>query len=379
MANQTPIRIYLSPPHLSGREKDMVAEAIDSNWIAPLGPHVDAFEKELTAYTKAIDCAALSTGTAALHLALIQSGVGPGDVVLCPTLTFSASANPIVYQGAQPIFIDCTPDTWNIDPQLCAEAIKDCIKKGIHPKAIIVVHLYGMPAQMDALMELSRTYAIPLIEDAAESLGSTFNEQHTGTFSRFGVMSFNGNKIITTSGGGALLCNDAKDAHYTRFLATQARDAAPHYQHSVIGYNYRLSNICAAVGRGQLTVLPERIAARRRIYATYCDAFASVEGINTSIEKANMFSNRWLSTFCFDPEKTGANRETIRLALADRGIESRPIWKPMHQQPVFSDTTVYSSGTADNIFNNGLCLPSGSALTASEQEEIISTVLDTLR
>lgn len=368
------IRIYLSPPHMSGEEQRFVNDAFDSNWIAPLGAHVDGFEQELSAFTGSNDCAALSSGTAALHLALIMLSVGKGDIVICPTLTFSASANPIIYQGATPVFVDCDATSWNMDPNLCESAIKELIAKGKKPKAIILVHLYGMPSDMDAFIRISHQYDIPLIEDAAESLGATYRNQHTGTFGEFGILSFNGNKVITTSGGGALLCKTKEQANYARFLATQARDNAPHYQHSVIGYNYRLSNICAAIGRGQMTVLSERVQRRREIFHYYYNNLKDTEGISFSAEMEQMKSSRWLTTILINPDQTGTDREQIRLLLGASGIESRPIWKPMHLQPVFNDATTFNQGVAENIFQYGLCLPSGSSLTAAQQQEIIDLI-----
>lgn len=359
-------------------EQQFVADAFASNWIAPLGAHVDAFEQELASFTGSVDCAALSSGTAALHLALIMQGVTRGDTVICPTLTFSASANPIVYQGATPVFVDCESSSWNMDPALCEIAVKEQIALGKKPKAIIIVHLYGMPSHMDAFIRISNTYNIPLIEDAAESLGGVYHGQHTGTFGAFGILSFNGNKVITTSGGGALLCRSSEQAKYARFLATQARDAAPHYQHSVIGYNYRLSNICAAIGRGQMTVLSDRIVARRNIFQKYRNAFSKIDGFGFTSEPDNVISSRWLTTMLIDPTKTGISREDIRILLAEHGIEARPIWKPMHLQPIFKEATSYNQGVAEHIFEHGLCLPSGSSLTNSQQQEIIDLILSAL-
>lgn len=378
MGTNTNIRIYLSPPHMSGMEQQFVEDAFASNWIAPLGAHVDAFEQELAYFTGSVDCVALSSGTAALHLALIMQGVTRGDTVICPTLTFSASANPIVYQGATPVFVDCESTSWNMDPALCEIAVKEQIALGKKPKAIIIVHLYGMPSQMDAFIRISNAYNIPLIEDAAESLGGVYHGQHTGTFGTFGILSFNGNKVITTSGGGALLCRSSEQAKYARFLATQARDAAPHYQHSVIGYNYRLSNICAAIGRGQMTVLSNRIVARRNIFQKYQNAFSKIDGFGFTSEPDNVISSRWLTTMLIDPTKTGISREDIRLLLAEHGIEARPIWKPMHLQPIFKEATSYNQGVAEYIFEHGLCLPSGSSLTNSQQQEIIDLILSAL-
>lgn len=375
MSNQKGFQIYLSPPHMCGKELEFVQDAFTSNWIAPLGPHVDAFEQSLESFTGAAACAALNSGTSALHLALIMSGVGKDDIVICPSLTFSASVNPIIYQGATPVFVDCLADTWNMDPELCAVAIEDLIAKGKKPKALIVVHLYGMPADMQAFTQLCEKYNIILIEDAAESLGAYFHQQHTGTFGRFGVLSFNGNKVITTSGGGALMCRNAQDAEKARFLATQARDQAPHYEHSTIGYNYRLSNICAAIGRGQMTVLASRVAARRRIWERYHAALATQPGISFTYEPENYRSSRWLTTILINPEQAHITCEKARNVLADHRIESRPVWKPMHLQPVFAPYPAYLNGNSASIFATGLCLPSGSSLSESDQDTIINLLL----
>lgn len=377
MSNATPVRIYLSPPHLCGQEEVFVQDAFASNWVAPLGPHVDAFEQELIQYTGTAACTALSSGTAALHLALILADVGPGDRVICPSFTFSASANPITYLGAEPVFVDSETLTWNMDPALCEEAIQWCIREGRAPKAIIVVHLYGMPAQMDAFLALAERYHIPLIEDAAESLGSYYREKLTGTWGDFGVFSFNGNKIITTSGGGALAGKDAAAIAQAKFLATQARDPAPHYQHSTIGYNYRMSNICAAIGRGQMTVLDERVQARRRVYDHYRNALAEVPGFTFLPEPPGHFSNRWLTTLLIDPAVARTDTDTIRLRLAAAGIEARPLWKPMHLQPVFSRARAFVNGHSERFFQQGICLPSGSALSTAQQDEVIDLLLST--
>lgn len=375
MATQKGFNIYLSPPHMCGQEATFVQDAFTSNWIAPLGPHVDAFEQSLATFTGSTSCAALNSGTSALHLALIMSGVGVGDVVICPTLTFSASVNPIIYQGAMPVFIDCLADTWNMDPGLCESAILDLMAKGKRPKALIVVHLYGMPANMHAFTQLCEKYNITLIEDAAESLGAYFHQQHTGTFGRFGVLSFNGNKVITTSGGGALLCQTSADAEQARFLATQARDQAPHYEHSQIGYNYRLSNICAAIGRGQMTVLEDRVATRREIWARYQAGLSVNPGISFTYEPENYRSSRWLTTILIHPEQAGFTCEMARNTLLAHQIESRPVWKPMHLQPVFKGHPAYLNGHSANIFNQGLCLPSGSSLSTTDQDMIINLLL----
>lgn len=366
-------KIWLSSPHMGGTEQKYVSEAFDTNWIAPLGPHVNGFEQDLADYTKAKHAAALSSGTAALHLALIMLGVKAGDEVICQSMTFSASANPIAYQGAIPIFVDSEEMTWNMCPDLLREAIKDRIAKGKMPKAIIPVHLYGMPVQMERIMAVANEYGIPVIEDAAEALGSTINGKAAGTFGVMGVLSFNGNKIITTSGGGALISDDESYINKSRFLATQARDAAPHYQHSEIGYNYRMSNVCAAIGRGQMEVLNKHISLRRNNWQKYRDAFENFKGISLLEEPSRYFSNRWLSTILVDPAYTGGvTREDLRLALEKDNIESRPLWKPMHLQPVFKNAPSYTNGVSEKLFSKGLCLPSGSNL----DDEDIKRVLD---
>lgn len=363
-------------------ERVFVQEAFDTNWIAPLGPHVNGFEADLQAYTGAGHAAALSSGTAALHLALILLDVKAGDEVICQSFTFSASANPIVYQGAVPVFVDSEKDTWNMSPEYLEAAIEDRLAKGKKPKAIIAVHLYGMPAKMDEIAAIAAKYAIPLIEDAAEALGSHINGKMCGTFGKLNILSFNGNKIITTSGGGALLSEDAEMIAKARFLATQARDNAPHYQHSHIGYNYRMSNVVAAIGRGQMVVLNERIAARRANYDRYVKLFGEINAKGFHIEllpePEGFFSNRWLSTITVDPAKNKwITREDVRLALEAENIESRPLWKPMHLQPVFADAPFYGDGTSKGLFDQGLCLPSGSNLGVEDWmriEEVLGRV-----
>lgn len=372
-------KIWLSSPHMGTQEQVFVQAAFDTNWIAPLGPHVDGFEADLCAFTGAKHAAALSSGTAALHLGLILLDVQAGDLVLCQSMTFSASANPIVYQGATPVFIDSEPDTWNMDPIALEAAIKDRIAKGKKPKAIIPVHLYGMPAKMNEILHIARTYEIPVLEDAAEALGSTYHGIPCGTLGDLGVLSFNGNKIITTSSGGALIGNDAAMIQQSRFLSTQARDQAPHYQHSHIGYNYRMSNVLAGIGRGQMIVLPERVAQRRSNYERYLALLGKVPGIQFVPEPNGFFSNRWLTTILVDPALTGGlTRETIRLKLEEHNIESRPLWKPMHLQPVFADCPFYGDGTAERLFENGLCLPSGSNLSVDDFERIDETLHEIL-
>jgi len=368
-------RIWLSSPHMGGKEREYVSEAFDTNWIAPLGPHVDGFEKDLAAYTGVADAAALSSGTAALHLALILSGVGREDEVICQSMTFSASANPIVYQGAVPVFVDSEEDTWNMDPVLLEQAITDRLSKGRKPKAIIPVHLYGMPAKMDEILSIAKKYDIPVIEDAAEALGSFYNGKSCGSFGTLGILSFNGNKIITTSGGGALVGNDKSLLDKARFLSTQARDAAPHYQHSQIGYNYRMSNVCAGIGRGQMEVLDARVQQRRANYNFYVQELKELPGVTFLDEPAGSLSNRWLTTILIDPSASnGITREEIRMALLEDNIESRPLWKPMHLQPVFKNAPAYTNGISEKIFNNGLCLPSGSNLEDADLNRVVSVI-----
>lgn len=369
-------KIWLSSPHMGGNELKYIHEAFDANWVAPLGPNVNGFEEDLKSFlNKDVHIAALSAGTAALHLALIECGVSHGDEVICQSMTFSASANPIAYQGATPIFVDSEPDTWNICPVALEEAIKDRIAKGKMPKAIIAVHLYGMPYQVDEVHAVADKYGIPVIEDAAEALGSTYKGQAAGTFGRFAALSFNGNKIITTSGGGALVCQSQEDKDKAVFLATQARDNAPHYQHSHIGYNYRMSNITAGIGRGQMEVLKDRVEARRKMNAFYKEIFKDIQGVTVFVEPSDdFFSNHWLSAIIIDPKVTGVTREDLRLAFLENNIESRPLWKPMHLQPVFADAPYYGENVAEELFNNGLCLPSGSNLTDGDRKRIAKII-----
>ncbi len=373
-------KIWLSSPHLSGHEQKYVQEAFATNWIAPLGPNVDGFEQDLCKYVGIHHAAALSSGTAALHLALVMLGIGYGDVVLCQSFTFSASANPIVYQGATPVFVDSEPGTWNICPNALETALKReksdrRTAKGKKVKAVIAVHLYGMPAKMKEIVEICKRYEVPLIEDAAEALGSTYLGKKLGSFGLLNVLSFNGNKIITTSGGGALLSNDEHFIKKSRFLATQARDDAPHYQHSEIGYNYRLSNVCAGIGRGQMEVIDERVAQRRGNFDFYQHEFSTTEGITFQPEAKESFSNRWLSCLVIEPEKTGGiTREDIRLKLAAHNIEARPLWKPMHLQPIFSKAPYYGGNVAEKLFQDGLCLPSGSNLTEEDLGRVVDVV-----
>ena len=379
-------RIYLSLAHMGGREQDFIKEAFDTNWVVPLGPNVDAFEQSLCDYLMESGelkveserrVVALSAGTAALHLGLILLGVKPGDEVICQSFTFAASANPISYLEAKPVFVDSEADTWNMDPVLLEEAVKDRMRKtGKLPKAIIPVHLYGMPAKMGRICEIARRYDIPVLEDAAEALGSELNGRRCGTFGELAALSFNGNKMITTSGGGALICRTEEEAKMTKFYATQARDNAPHYQHTHIGYNYRMSNICAGIGRGQMFVLDEHIARRRAIHRLYTELLADVEGVTVMQNPSEEYnSNFWLTCILVNPEKAGMTREDIRLKLDAENIESRPLWKPMHLQPIFVDAPFYGNGTSEHLFDIGLCLPSGPTLT----DEDIRTVVECIK
>lgn len=366
-------KIWLSSPHMGGNEQKFIKEAFDTNWVAPLGPNVTGFETDLESYlNEEVFVGALSSGTAALHLGLILLGVQAGDEVICQSMTFSASANPIVYQGATPVFVDSEPDTWNMCPNSLEEAIKNRISKGRKPKAIIAVHLYGMPFKVDEITAIASKYEIPILEDSAEALGSTYKGKKCGTFGTIGVLSFNGNKIITTSGGGAIVTNTKNLKDKAVFLATQARDNAPHYQHSEIGYNYRMSNICAGIGRGQMEILEKHIQLRRKMHDFYVTVFENQEGIDVFSEpNENYFSNHWLSAITINPQiATKKTREDLRLLLETENIESRPLWKPMHLQPVFSDAPYYGGTVCEELFNNGLCLPSGSNLSDLDRERI---------
>jgi len=370
-------RIFLSLAHIGEHEQDFIREAFDTNWVVPLGPNVDAFEKDLETFLgNEVQVAALNAGTAALHLGLILLGVSAGDEVICQSFTFSASANPIRYQGATPVFIDSEPETWNLSPEFLEEAIRDRIKKGKKPKAIIPVHLYGMPAMMDEISAIANRYEIPVLEDAAEALGSEYKGARCGTLGELAALSFNGNKIITTSGGGALVSKNKEHIQKARFLATQARDAAPHYQHSQIGYNYRMSNIVAGIGRGQMEVLPQRIEQRRKNNQYYRKYLSEIKSITFQTEpSSDFFSNYWLTTIIIDPDKTGGiTREDVRLALEKANIESRPLWKPMHLQPVFDSCPYYGGKVGETLFDNGLCLPSGSSLTESDLERVVEII-----
>ncbi len=370
MANN---KILLCLAHMSGQEMKYIQEAFDTNWVVPLGPNVNAFEQDLELLCgEGKHVVALSSGTAAIHLALVNLGVGRDDEVICQSMTFSASANPIVYQGATPVFVDSERDTWNIDPNLLEDAIKDRIAKtGRKPKAIIPVYLYGMPAKIDDIMEVARRYEIPVIEDSAEAFGSRYRGQLCGTFGEFGIMSFNGNKMITTSGGGALICPDEATKKKTMFYATQSREPMPYYLHKEIGYNYRMSNICAGIGRGQMTVLDEHLAHHRHLCDRYVELFADVDGISvhTNADERSD-SNYWLNTILIEPSKTGTDYETVRQHLESCNIESRPLWKPMHTQPVFSGAPAFVNGVSEELFSIGLCLPSGPWVSDEDVERV---------
>ena len=374
-------RIWLSLAHMGGREQEFIQEAFDTNWVVPLGPNVNAFEKALRDFlieNGEKQVVALSAGTAALHLGLILLGIGEGDEVICQSFTFSASANPIAYQGATPVFVDSEKDTWNMDPVLLEEAIKDRLEKtGRLPKAIIPVHLYGMPGKLDEILEVAKRYDIPVLEDSAEALGSEYKGRKCGTFGEYGALSFNGNKIITTSGGGALVCPNEERAKRALFYATQAREQAPHYQHEKIGYNYRMSNICAGIGRGQMFVLEDHVARRREIHDLYVKLLGGVKGVKVMCqpEGGDFDSNYWLTCITVEPMEAGFTREDVRLALDADNIESRPLWKPMHLQPVFKDAPFYGNGTSERLFEIGLCLPSGPMLTDEDIERVGQVII----
>ena len=380
-------RIWLSLAHMGGREQDFIREAFETNWVVPLGPNVDAFEEALRDYLmknsgetlagEERHVVALSAGTAALHLGLLLLGVGRGDEVVCQSFTFSASANPIAYQGATPVFVDSEAGTWNMDPVLLEEALKDRLRKtGRLPKAVIPVHLYGMPGRMDELLEVAGRYGVPVLEDAAEALGSSYKGRMCGTFGEFGALSFNGNKVITTSGGGALVCRTAEEAKRAKFYATQAREAAPHYQHEKIGYNYRMSNICAGIGRGQMLVLDEHVRRRRENHARYVELLKGIPGVEVKSQPdgEGFASNYWLTCVTVEPGEAGFTREDLRLALEGENIESRPLWKPMHLQPVFREAPFYGNGTSERLFEKGLCLPSGPTLREEDLERVVAVV-----
>lgn len=368
-------RVYLSPPHMSTFERIFVEEAFDSNWIAPLGPHVDAFEEELSELVEGRHVAALSSGTAALHLAMELLGVGPGDEVIVSTLTFAASVNPIRYQGATPVFIDSDFRSWNMDPELLAEELDRRARMGRLPKAVVVVDLYGQCADFEPILRACRKYEVPIVEDAAEALGAKYQGRPAGVFGDLAIFSFNGNKIITTSGGGALVSERKEWIDKARFLATQARDPAPHYQHTRLGYNYRLSNLLAAVGRGQLRVLDQRVDARRANNAFYRDRLGNLPGLSFMPEAPGCRSTFWLTCIQIDAQAFGATREDLRLALEEANIEARPVWKPMHLQPVFAGFPVVGGKVAESLFENGLCLPSGSSMTDDDRKRVVEVIL----
>jgi len=370
-------RIWLSLAHMGGQEQKFIQEAFDTNWVVPLGPNVDGFEKDLEQFLgEDKHIVALSAGTAAIHLGLIQLGVGSGDEVICQSFTFSASANPIKYLGAKPVFVDSEPETWNMSPELLQVAIEDRIAKtGKKPKAIIPVHLYGMPAKMQEILAIANEFEVPVLEDAAEALGAEYKGQKCGTFGEFACLSFNGNKMITTSGGGALVCSTENEAKHTKFYATQARDNAPHYQHSKIGYNYRMSNICAGIGRGQMLVLKDHVTRRREIHTTYKKELSGSKGVTVFDNPSSDFnSNHWLTCIIVNPAVTGFSREDVRLKMESENIETRPLWKPMHLQPVFADAPYYGENTAEKLFDNGLCLPSGSSLSDEDILRVIEVI-----
>lgn len=372
-------RIYLSSPHMSRNEQKYIQNAFDTNWIAPLGPNVDGFERELASFVGVKGGAAVSSGTAAIHLALRLLDVKKGDTVFCSSFTFVASANPIVYLGAEPVFIDSEPETWNMSPQALALALYDANKAGKLPKAVILVHLYGQSAKLDEILSLCNQYDVPIIEDAAESLGSTYKGKASGTFGRFGVYSFNGNKIITTSGGGMLVSNDVEALERARFLATQAKDPAPHYEHSEIGYNYRMSNILAGIGRGQLEVLEDRVRARRFIYKRYYEVLSHMPGFYFMPELENTRSNRWLTTLTIDEKESGISIGKLLRTLAEENIEARPMWKPLHMQSLFKEKKYYphskNEDVSHSLFQSGICLPSGSNMLAEDQQRVIQSIL----
>jgi dTDP-4-amino-4,6-dideoxygalactose transaminase len=373
-------KIWLSPPHMCGEEQKFIKLAFDENYIAPVGSNLTGFEKEMANYLGVPNVLMLTSGTAAIHMSMIVLGIKAGDEVIAPTFSFAACINPIVYQNALPVLVDSDEASWNMGPDLLEKAIQDRLKLGKKPKAIVIVHLYGMPAHITQIRSIANHYNIPIIEDAAEALGSSFRGEKCGTMGDLCIISFNGNKIITTSGGGALISKNEDYIKKARFLATQAKDDAPHYQHSQIGYNYRMSNIIAGIGRGQLTVIEDRIQSRRDNHDFYLEKLKDINGISVLTERQGAFSNYWLTTILVDPSKTGGKtREDIRMALEKENIESRPLWKPMHLQPVFAHCPAYVDGTSEKLFNNGLCLPSGSNLTIEQKERVVETILSVIK
>ncbi|WP_422658568.1 aminotransferase class I/II-fold pyridoxal phosphate-dependent enzyme [Paenibacillus sp. EC2-1] len=372
-------RIYLSSPHMSGLEQQYISEAFETNWIAPLGKNVDCFEKELATYVGSEGAVALSSGTAAIHLALILLNVGKGDIVFCSSLTFVASANPILYQGATPVFIDSEPETWNMSPEALKRALKDYAAKGQKPKAVIVVNLYGQSADYDRIKSICDEYEVPIVEDAAESLGASYRDKKSGTIGKFGVFSFNGNKIITTSGGGMLVSDDANLLSKARFYATQAKDPARHYQHSHIGFNYRMSNVLAGIGRGQLQVLDERVARKREIFNFYCESLSVVEGLSFMPDSIHGISTRWLTAMLIDPDKVKVTSSEVVDHLERYNIESRPVWKPLHLQPLFKDAVYYPNGETDvsrQLFERGICLPSDTKMSQRSELLVVEGIFD---
>ncbi len=373
-------RIYLSPPHLGRHELNYLHKAVEDNWVAPVGPNLDGFEADISAAVGVPHCVALSSGTAALHLGLLLLGVGPGDEVLCPSFTFVATANAILYCGATPIFVDSEADTWNMCPERLREALADRYRLGKPPKALLLVHLYGMPAKLSELLALAAEYNLPVLEDAAEALGSCWQKQPLGSFGHVGIFSFNGNKILTTSGGGALVTTDPELARRARFLATQAKDPAPHYQHSEVGFNYRLSNLLAGIGRGQMELLPDRVKRRREIFHWYREHLAGLPGLSLAPapEPVGAFANRWLTTLLLNPAATAATPESVRQHLETRNIESRPLWKPLHLQPLFAEAPMYGGAVCADLFARGLCLPSGTAMSDDDLRRVVKTVREAL-
>lgn len=369
-----PPRLFLSPPHMGPSERELLLDAFDSNWVAPLGPHVDAFQVEFAEYLGVPRALALSSGTAALHLALVALGIGPGDDVVVSSLTFAGSVNPIRYVGANPVLLDAETRSWNIDPNLVAQYLKKSAKRGRLPKAIVPVHLYGQVADMDPINELAEEYGVPVIEDAAEALGGTYKGRSAGTMSRLAIFSFNGNKVITTSGGGMVVGADDKLLDHILKLATQAREPAPHYEHAEVGFNYRLSNLLAAVGRGQMRVLESRVSARRRIFDRYAELLCDVPGIVLQPDAGWGRHTRWLTTVLVEPAQYGLTREELRVALEKLNIESRPFWKPMHLQPIYASAQKLLTGVSDELFSKGLCLPSGSAMTDADQDRVVAEI-----
>jgi pyridoxal phosphate-dependent aminotransferase EpsN len=371
-------RIFLSPPHMSGNEQSFIQEAFETNWIAPIGPHVDAFEKEIANYVGANGAVAVSSGTAAIHLALSLLKVKQGDTVFCSSLSFVASANPIIYQGAEPVFIDSEPDSWNMSPQALEQALKHAVRINKLPKAVVVVNLYGQSAQLDEIESICNQFDVPIIEDAAESLGSLYKGKSSGTIGKFGIYSFNGNKIITTSGGGMLVSDDTEALNKARFLATQSRDPAIHYQHSELGFNYRMSNVLAGIGRAQLTVLEDRVRARRSIFEQYFRELSHIPGIKFMTELENTRSNRWLTTLTIDEKILGISVKSLLHSMSEENIEARPVWKPLHMQPLFNGAKYYSHSKNQNVseqlFENGICLPSGSSLGEEDQMRVINCI-----